>query len=200
MRNTNAQNADYLWYELAMGAVGEKLGALIDSSNTIVGVGVSPRPSGVVIEIWTSSIDFEASEPAGFAKRFNEMLPQQLYFKLVYYESELDLLNRIGLPFHEFNYRQSSKMRRPTTTCGPSTKAAVEWIGFIDLVIDRKGINPKRLSSSSLFGLGGGGGVRIGATGIIVKLSLEYLNAIDLEAIPRRCYAGDEAVVASLLS
>ncbi len=71
-----------------MGAVGEKLTTLVDSSNSIVGVGVSPRPSGVVIEIWTSTLDFEASETADFAKRFNDLLPQALYFKLVYYESK----------------------------------------------------------------------------------------------------------------
>lgn len=71
-----------------MGAVGEKLTRLVDSGNSVVGVGCSPRPSGIVIEIWTSSLDFERSETEKFAKRLNELLPKQLRFKLVYYEGQ----------------------------------------------------------------------------------------------------------------
>ncbi|KAL7055238.1 hypothetical protein AAHC03_024246 [Spirometra sp. Aus1] len=82
--------ADYLWCELAMCAVGEKLQTLLDENNSIVGVGCSPRPSGIVIEIWTSSTDFESSDTAGFSKKLNQLLPKALYFKLVYYEKFAD--------------------------------------------------------------------------------------------------------------
>uniref|UniRef100_A0A5K3FYS5 Eukaryotic initiation factor 4E n=1 Tax=Mesocestoides corti TaxID=53468 RepID=A0A5K3FYS5_MESCO len=91
LRHTECGNADYLWCELVMSAIGEKLTQLVDADNDIVGVGVSPRPSSVVIEIWTSALDFEASKTEEFAQRFNNLLPQPFYFKLVYYESFADV-------------------------------------------------------------------------------------------------------------
>lgn len=70
-----------------MGAVGEKLGQLVDSHNSILGVGVSPRPSSVIIDIWTASVVFDADKTTEFAEKFNEIiLPQPLHFKLVYFE------------------------------------------------------------------------------------------------------------------
>uniref|UniRef100_A0A0X3PIB4 Eukaryotic translation initiation factor 4E-1 n=2 Tax=Schistocephalus solidus TaxID=70667 RepID=A0A0X3PIB4_SCHSO len=82
--------ANYLWCELAMCAVGEKLQTLLDENNSIVGVGCSPRPSSIVIEIWTSNTDFESSDTSGFSAKLNELLPKSLYFKLVYYEKFAD--------------------------------------------------------------------------------------------------------------
>ena len=73
-----------------MSAIGEKLGQLVDSSNSVIGVGVSPRPSGVVIDIWTAFIDLDADQTNEFAQRLNDyILPQPLTFKLVYFESKL---------------------------------------------------------------------------------------------------------------
>lgn len=72
-----------------MSAVGEKLDQLVDSHNSVLGVGVSPRPTSVVVEIWTASLDFDADKTAEFAERFNRLiLPRPVPFKNVYYESE----------------------------------------------------------------------------------------------------------------
>ena len=92
LRHTDIRSADYLWCELAMSAIGEKLGQLVDSHNTVIGVGVSPRPSGVVIDIWTASVDFDADQTNQFGQRLNDLiLPQPLTFKLIFYESKLNL-------------------------------------------------------------------------------------------------------------
>lgn len=70
-----------------MGAVGEKLSQLVDSHNSILGVGVSPRPTSVIVDIWTASMVSDADKTAEFAEKFNELiLPRPLKFKLVYYE------------------------------------------------------------------------------------------------------------------
>nr|CDS30816.1 dual specificity [Hymenolepis microstoma] len=88
LRHTDVRNTDYLWCELAMGAVGEKLGQLVDSHNFILGVGVSPRPSSVIVDIWTASVVFDADKTAEFAEKLNRLiLPQSLNFKIVFYES-----------------------------------------------------------------------------------------------------------------
>ncbi|KAH9279601.1 Eukaryotic translation initiation factor 4E type 3 [Echinococcus granulosus] len=88
LRHGDVRSADYLWCELAMSAVGEKLGQLVDSRNSILGVGVSPRPTSVVVEIWTASLDFDADKTIEFAERFNSLiLPHPVSFKTVYYES-----------------------------------------------------------------------------------------------------------------
>ncbi|KAM7534825.1 hypothetical protein Aperf_G00000105369 [Anoplocephala perfoliata] len=87
LRHTNVRNADYLWCELAMGAVGEKLGQLVDSHNSVLGVGVSPRPTSVIVDIWTASVVFDADKTAEFAEKLNELiLPRPVKFKVVYYE------------------------------------------------------------------------------------------------------------------
>ncbi|KAL5105876.1 Eukaryotic translation initiation factor 4E-1 [Taenia crassiceps] len=88
LRHGDVGSADYLWCELAMSAVGEKLDQLVDSHNSVLGVGVSPRPTSVVVEIWTASLDFDADKTIEFAERFNALiLPHPVPFKNVYYES-----------------------------------------------------------------------------------------------------------------
>ena len=88
--HTDIRGADYLWCELAISAVGEKLDQLVDSHNSVKGVGDSPRPAGVVIDIWTASLDFDPDQTTKFAQRLNDLiLPQLLAFKLISYESKL---------------------------------------------------------------------------------------------------------------